>query len=315
LIGCTASGKGAVGLNIAERIGAEIVCADSMKIYRGMDIGTAKPSPESRIRVRHHVIDVTEPHTEFSVAKYLEMADDAIERISDRGNRILVVGGTALYLKALTEGLFEGPSASPELRTRYRAEASAGSAAVLHARLVQVDPRSADRIHPNDVRRIERALEVYELTGRPISALQSQFGRPRQRYKCRFIGLRRSRAIENRRINARVGRMIDAGLVAEVERLTAKDRPPLSPQARQAVGYREIIDFLNDRTTLEEAIEQIKIHSRRLAKSQRTWFRRFQQVSWFDLSDDESADSAAERILPEIAEGGTGQTEERRGQE
>ena len=241
IIGCTGCGKGGLGRALARRVEAEIISADSMKVYRRMDIGTAKPDATLRQEIPHHLIDVVEPAEDFSVAQYLTLAEEAITAIHARGRPILVVGGTPFYLKALVEGLFEGPSADLELRSRLLDEARAQGSGALHDRLRTVDPVSAERIHPNDLRRIVRALEVHQLTGQPISALQTQWDRERRKYPCHLIGLRREREDQSYRINQRVQRMIEAGLVAEVESLLAEP-DPLSTTARQALGYAEIIE-------------------------------------------------------------------------
>jgi tRNA dimethylallyltransferase len=301
LIGCTGSGKGRLGRMLAERIRAEIISVDSMKVYRRMDIGTAKPTAEDRVRVTHHLIDVVEPWESFSVAKYVEAADAAIRDIAARHRRVLVVGGTCLHIKALSEGLFEGPGASPEIRAEIRRRAGIEGTAALHRELSRIDPRAAERIHPNDLRRIERALEVFRITGRPISELQQQWDQARWRYDCRFFGLRREKDDQSHRINRRVHRMIELGLVEEVRSLLADPRG-LSDAAAQAVGYAEVIAHLQGRCSLEEAVEQIKINTRRLAKSQRTWFRRWRDVAWLDLDEDESVESVVERLLPMVGE-------------
>lgn len=295
LIGCTASGKGAVGLEVARQLGAEILSIDSMKVYRRMDIGTAKPSPERRAAVPHHLLDVVEPSEVFSVARFVEHAGAAIDEITGRGRRVLAVGGTALYLKGLIDGLFEGPSADPEIRREIRARAEREGNEALHAELAAVDPESAARIHRNDMRRIERALEVYRLTGSPISALQTQWDCERTRYDCHIVGLRRDKDDHSRRSNARIKRMIEAGLVDEVRGLLAEP-VPMSDQARQALGYAEIIDHLQGDVSLTDAIEAIKIHTRQFAKHQRTWFRRFRQARWVDLAEDDAVDAAVLRV-------------------
>lgn len=300
VIGCTASGKNETAACLAEHLGAEIVVADSMKVYRRMDIGTAKPSAEHRARVRYHMIDVAEPGEAFSAKRYAEMADAAIAEIVSRGKRVIVAGGTAFYIKALAEGLFEGPSADSEIRRQIRARATEAGTSALHAELAAVDPATAAAVHPNDLRRIERALEVYRLTGTPISTLRTQWGRHRPEYDVQYIGIRRPREEANGRINRRVRKMIELGLVEEVRRLLAEPQA-LSMQARQAVGYAEIIDHLEGRCSLEEAVERIKINTRHLAKAQRTWFRRFAPVHWFDVEPEESAESLCRRVLRDHA--------------
>jgi len=296
LIGCTASGKGALGRELAERLGAEILSVDSMKVYRRMDIGTAKATVEQRRRVPHHLIDVVEPSESFSAARFSELAEQAVEQVHGRGRIALGVGGTVLYLKTLTEGIFEGPASDAQLREQLRSTAQAEGPQALHRQLQQVDPLAAERIHPNDLRRIVRALEVYHLTGRPISDFQRQFGQLRSDWKMAFVGIRHSRQQGNARINARVKRMIDLGLVDEVRSLL-REQPPMSLQARQALGYAEIIAHLQGLYDLSEAVERIKINTRRFAKSQRTWFRQLRHVHWFDVADDADPLSLVEPML------------------
>lgn len=284
---------------LAERLGGEIISVDSMKVYRRMDIGTAKPPLEQRRRIPHHLIDVVEPTESYSVAQYVEAADAAVRDIHGRNRPIFAVGGTCLYVKSLTEGLFEGPGADPEIREALRARAAREGVATLHQELTRIDPTAAARIHPNDLRRIERALEVYQLTGKPISELQKQWDQSRLRYDCRFFGLRREKNDQSSRINRRVQRMVDMGLLEEVRSLHS-DATGWSRVAAQAVGYAEIIEHLEGRCTFEEAVEQVKINTRHLAKSQRTWLRRWPGVHWIDIQADESTDSIVEKIQPLI---------------
>ena len=299
IVGCTGCGKGALARELARRTGGEIVSLDSMKVYRRMDIGTGKPSPEIRRKIAHHVIDVAEPSEEFSVAKYVACASQAMADIEQRGRPVFVVGGTLLYLKALTEGLFEGPGADPTLRARLHERAHRDGSAALHETLQQVDPKAAGRIHVNDLKRIVRALEVFDLTGKPISEWQAQWDQPGSgsaQDHFTMIGLRRSREDQNHRTNSRVHRMIEAGLVDETRSLLAESQP-LSQSARKALGYAEVIDYLAERLTLEEAIERIKIHTRQLAKTQRTWLKRFHQIEWVDLSPDATAEALADDLM------------------
>ncbi len=295
ILGCTGCGKGALGRELAARVGGEIISIDSMKVYRRMNIGTAKPSAEVLAKVPHHLIDVAEPSEEFSVAQYVERADAAIADIQQRGRPVFVVGGTPLYVKSLLDGLFEGPGADEQIRIRLKAEAEAHGGGALHERLAQVDPEAAARIHPNDLRRIVRALEVFELTGTPISSLQEQWDKQR-RYDAQIITLRRPREDQNHRTNDRVRRMIDAGLVEEVRALLAEP-VPLSTTACKAVGYAEIIRHLQDKLSLAEAVEMVKINTRQLAKSQRTWFKRFEGVAWVDLGPDDTAQGVADGLM------------------
>ena len=294
ILGVTASGKGRLAFELAQRLGGEIVSIDSMKVYRRMDIGTAKPSAEARGRVQHHMIDVVEPSESFSVGLFHERARAAIEDMRSRGKPVVAVGGTALYIKALLYGLFEGPGSDEEVRAELRARAASEGWAVLHKELAGIDPDAADRISANDAKRIIRALEVYQLTGKPISSFQKQFDAEETPQEWLIIGLRREKALESRRINARVKKMVEMGLVEEVRSLLAEERP-LSRQARSAIGYAEIIGHLQGRMPLEETVEQIKKNTRRLAKGQRTWFKTFRQVHWIDVEAEESFESVLAR--------------------
>jgi tRNA dimethylallyltransferase len=302
ILGCTASGKGTLARALARQIGGEILSIDSMKVYRGMDIGTAKPGPAERAAVLHHLIDVADPWESFSAARFVELADRAVAEIHGRQRPVVAVGGTVLYFKCFFEGLFAGPSADPRLRDEIRRRAQTEGLAALHAGLAQVDPQAAARIHRNDLRRIERALEVYQLTGTPISRLQQQWSggalrRPDWDWK--LIGLRYPREVANHRINQRVRRMLDAGLVDEAQRLRS-DPHGLSAQAAQAVGYAELLAHLAGQLTLDEAIEQIKIHSRQLAKHQRTWLRRLAAVCWIGAGEEDDLPALLAKALPAL---------------
>jgi len=295
ILGVTASGKGRVGFDLAKELDGEVVSVDSMKVYRRMDIGTAKPSTEAQRKVRYHMIEVVEPSESFSVGLFLEKANAAIEDIRSRGKVVIAVGGTALYIKALLYGLFEGPGSDERVRAELRARAAAQGLAALHGELTRIDPEAAGRINVNDAKRIIRALEVYQLTGRPISTFQKQFEAERPLKDWTIIGLRRERPVESRRINARVKRMIDEGLVDEVKSLLAEEKP-LSQQARCAIGYAEIIGHLEGLTSLDEAVELIKKNTRRLAKGQRTWFKTFRPMHWIDIAEDEPHESILARV-------------------
>jgi tRNA dimethylallyltransferase len=290
LTGPTASGKSAVGLALAERLGAEVVAMDSMTLYRGLDIGTAKPTPDERRRVPHHLIDVLDPWESASVAWWLDRAAAACRDVAARGRRALFVGGTPLYLKALLHGLFEGPAGDPVLRARLEREPGPE----LHARLALVDPASAARLHPHDVRRLVRALEVFELTGRPISSWQDHFDKVRPR---RFppVWLDLARPVLYERINRRVAAMMRAGLLDEVRRLRALPRP-LSKEARQALGYKELFDHLEGRIDLEGAVGLIQTRSRQFAKRQLTWLRHMPGCQALPVAGDEPPDEVAGRV-------------------
>ncbi|HEY2911248.1 MAG TPA: tRNA (adenosine(37)-N6)-dimethylallyltransferase MiaA [Gemmataceae bacterium] len=280
LTGPTACGKSALALELAERIGGEIVAMDSMTPYRGMDIGTAKPSATDRARVPHHLIDVLEPWESATVAWWLERAEKDCAEIVRRGKRPIFVGGTPFYLKALLHGLFPGPPADPQLRRELEAEAERDGNDKLHARLAAVDAKTAARLHPNDVRRVVRALEVFQLTGQPISAWQQSWdtpafanadkARPPARIPAVVLELPREELYQ--RIERRVDAMLAAGWLDEVRRLRDLHRP-LSREARQALGYRELLEFLDGQGTWEETVARIRIHTRQFAKRQLTWFR------------------------------------------
>jgi tRNA dimethylallyltransferase len=295
VLGVTASGKGRLAFDLAKATNAEIVSVDSMKVYRRMDIGTAKPSEDIRRQVKYHLINVVEPSESFSVGTFLELAQEAIADITSRGKNIIAVGGTALYIKALLYGLFEGPGCNEAIRQQLRNEAQTNGLDTLHKRLEQIDPVAAANIHPNDAKRIIRALEVHAITGKPISSFQKQFdAEPSDDWL--VIGLRADKTEENKRINARVKKMIEQGLVEEVERLLAEEKP-LSKQARCAIGYAEIIEHLSGKTSLDDAVELIKKNTRRLAKGQRTWFKTFRNVNWLNLDVDESPESIFARTM------------------
>lgn len=299
VLGVTASGKARLGFELAKSLDGEIISVDSMKVYRRMDIGTAKPSKEAQQQVRHHLIDVVEPSESFSVGLFLERALAAIDDIQSRGKTVVAVGGTALYIKALLYGLFEGPGGDEMIRAELRAQAHREGLAKLHEALGRIDPKAASRIDANDAKRIIRALEVYQLTGRPISSFQKQFEAEKPMHDWTLLGLRREKEQESRRMNARVKKMIDQGLVEEVRSLLAEERP-LSRQARCAIGYAEIIEHLEGRMSLEDAVEEVKKNTRRLAKGQRTWFKTFKGVRWIDVGPEEGAESVIERAKKEL---------------
>ncbi|MFH1884998.1 MAG: tRNA (adenosine(37)-N6)-dimethylallyltransferase MiaA [Planctomycetota bacterium] len=294
ILGVTASGKGRLAFDLAQSLGAEIISIDSMKVYRRMDIGTAKPPQEARQRVKYHLIDIVEPSESFSVGAFREAALEAMKQIKSRNMPVIAVGGTALYIKALLYGLFEGPGTDQQIRAELNSRAEAEGLAELHRELTKIDPIAAKRINPNDSKRIIRALEVYQLTGKPISSLQKQWDKRNTKDNWKIIGLRREKTEESKRINSRVKKMIAAGFVDEVKALLAEEKP-LSKQARCAIGYAEIIEYINGKIELEEAIELIKKNTRRLAKNQRTWFKTFKNVHWLDIEPDESPEKILTR--------------------
>jgi len=300
VLGVTASGKARLGFELARTLDGEIVSVDSMKVYRRMDVGTAKPSKESQRQVRCHLIDVVEPSESFSVGVFLDQALAAIGDLRARGKTVVAVGGTALYIKALLYGLFEGPGGDEQIRAELRAQAAQEGLPRLHDALRQIDPEAAERISANDAKRIIRALEVHRLTGRPISSFQKQFDAERPIHDWTILGVRREKTVESHRINTRVKKMIELGLVDEVRSLL-REAKPLGQQARGAIGYAEIIAHLEGRMNLDDAVEQIKVNTRRLAKGQRTWFKTFRQVNWLDIEPEEPPEHVIERARELIA--------------
>lgn len=274
VIGETAAGKTEFAIALAEALpgGGECLCADSMQIYRGMEIGTAKPSAAERRRVPHHLLDLADPHREaFTLADWLAAAESAIPQVDRRERWPIVVGGTNLYVQSLLAGIFEGPPADPALRSSLEALDDAA----IRAELLRVDPAAAARIHPRDRRRSVRAIEVFRHGGVPLSRLQTQWESSREEGlggRARILSIERPVEVVNRRINRRVAAMIEAGWLEEVRDLLAGG--PLHRQAAEAVGYRELAETLAGRMTLADAIEAIKIRTRRFAKQQRTWIRR-----------------------------------------
>lgn len=295
LTGTTAAGKTSIGIALAERLEAEIISLDSMAIYRGMDIGTAKPSRELRDRVPHHLVDIVDPTDEFSVSQYVDAAAMVVEEIRGRGREPLFVGGTPLYLKSLLRGLFDGPPADWRLREEIEQELEQVGQEALYDRLTQIDPVAASNIHPNDMRRLIRALEVFRATGEPLSHQQLQFDDERAAEDCRVFVLRRSREESHQRIEERVRAMVAAGLVDEVRGLTADGRE-LGRTARQAVGYQESLAYLAGEYDHDEMINRITYRTRRFAKRQGTWFRSLSECRFVDISGEVDAESLAAQI-------------------
>ena len=295
LAGPTASGKTRIGIQLAQALDAEIVSMDSMAIYQGMDIGTAKPSNEQRQQTPHHLLDIVPPTDDFSLSQYLEAAHAAIGDIRNRGKQVLVVGGTPLYLKSMLRGLFHGPPADWEFRNAIEAEVAEVGVEALHQRLQMVDPLSADKLHPNDKRRIIRALEVYRVTGQPLSHLQREFEDGRPAEACRCFVLHWPRDILHQRIEKRVEEMFERGLVAEVAGLL-EAHGQLSRTASQAVGYREVMAHLQGETSLGEAQERVKASTRQFARRQETWFRSLSECRLAPLTDELSVEEVVQSI-------------------
>ena len=294
LTGQTASGKSAVAVCLAEAVDAELISLDSMKLYRGLDIGTAKPSREIRENVPFHLVDVVGPKDVFSLARYLDAAREAEEQIASRGRRAIYVGGTPLYLRGLIYGIFDGPAADWHLREQLKQRAEMEGSEVLHEELAAVDAKTARRLHPNDTTRIIRALEVATTTGKPISSLQRQYPARRPAVSYRMAALQRSDEDLRRRIARRTRSMFERGLVDEVRRVLAQGG--FNRSSEKAIGYREVLALINNKCTLDEAREAVERNTWRLARKQRTWLRSFPGVQWVPVAPDEPPDVTAGRV-------------------
>ena len=284
ICGPTASGKSELALRLAHDLDAEIVNADSMQIYSWLDVGTAKPTPEQQAEIRHHLIDVANPAELFSAADFCAAADAAIRDISSRGKRVVVAGGTGLYLRALVKGLVDSPSGEGELREALQDESGRiGNEAMLE-KLRQVDPELAAGLHPNNLVRIIRALEVYQLTGMPLSDYQKKHAFATRRYEALQIGISVDRSVLYERIDDRVERMLASGLLEEVRSLLAagygRDIKPL-----RSIGYKEAVAHLAGEISAEEAVRLIKRNTRHYAKRQLTWFKADPDILWFEYPE------------------------------
>jgi tRNA dimethylallyltransferase len=300
IVGPTGAGKTEAALRLAEQAGAEIVSADSQQVYRGMDIGTGKVSPEERARAPHHLIDVVEPDQDMTAARYADLADQAIISAHGRGAPVVVAGGTGLYVRVLLHGLFRGPGRDLAIRRRLIAEAEAeagGGPELLWRRLGEVDPASAARIDRRDLRRIVRALEVLELTGEPMSAHQARndFRALPMRYQARLVGIAPERGALYRRIDARVDTMMARGLLDEVRGLRQAGHGR-DLRSQQAIGYAELHAHLDGAWDLARAVELIKRNSRRYARRQLSWYRADPRVAWHASASDIDL-AALERYL------------------
>ncbi len=283
IVGPTAVGKTKYAVQIARKLNGEIVSADSMQIYRFMDIGSAKPTEEEQAAARHHLVDAVDPREPFSVAQYRHMAKECIEDIFQRDKLPVISGGTGLYVNALIYDMdFSAPPADLEQREKYRKTAEEKGPQYLHDILNDIDPDAAARIHPNNVRKVIRAIEVRN-PERKFPLFETSF-RSTSDYRCILIGLQRDRAELYDRINRRVDQMISDGLEDEIRSLMSMGLSS-SDISMKGIGYKEMIDAMNGRITMEEATELIKRNSRRYAKRQMTWFRRYPDIRWFDLSE------------------------------
>ena len=296
LVGPTAVGKTEFSLALAERLQGDVVSADSRQIYRYMDIGTAKPTPEQRARIQHHFIDVVDPDEYFSSGEYGRQSRKVIDSLFEKSSVPIVVGGSGLYIRALVDGFFDPVVYDAEIRGGLQKKMNELGPNVLHDQLRKIDRESAVRIHPNDTQRILRALEVHEITGRPLSSFQKESKGEPPAFDPIFIGLTLSRPNLYERIDRRVDTMMEKGLVDEVRKIAAMgyDR---KLNSLQTVGYREVFSYLEGEIDRDEAVRLIKRNSRRYAKRQLTWFRRDQRVRWFDVKEGEGFDSITGRIL------------------
>jgi tRNA dimethylallyltransferase len=280
IAGPTATGKTALAIDLATRFGAEIVGADSRQVYRYLDIGTAKPTTEQRATVPHHLIDVASPDERFDGARFRALAVDAITNILARGKRVLVVGGTGLYLRVLTKGLFAGPPADPDLRSRLQAQEQCEGRGSLHRWLQRVDPEAANRLHPNDTVRLIRALEVFLVTGKSISQWQHEHGFSERPFSTLMISLVMARETLAQRIELRCRHMVQDGLIEEVRQLWDMGYgPELSPM--RTIGYVQIGEMLQGCYGMEDALNRMVLETKRLAKRQLTWLRAEPDILWF----------------------------------
>lgn len=280
ICGPTAIGKTSTAIELAKTVGGEIIGADSMQVYRHMDIGTAKPTPHEKSCVPHHMIDIVDPDEHFDAKTYAKMAHKKVMKLFENGTIPFVVGGTGLYIKALVHGLFEADSADGDIRLRLKQDAETHGPAFLHKRLKSCDPVTAARIHPNDTYRIIRALEIYELTGKTISDHHHTHRFQDKHFRVLKIGLQLDRERLYTRINHRVETMIEAGLIDEVKKLLGKGyRSNL--KSMQSIGYRHMVDFIENRLPWDESLRTFKRDTRRYAKRQLTWFKADTDIVWY----------------------------------
>lgn len=297
LVGPTATGKSRVAAALARKIKAEIISCDSMQIYKGMELLTSKPPAALTRAVPHHLLGAITATREYDVSRYYREAAARVSEITGRGKVPLIVGGTGLYMSVLLDGIFPGRGPEPEIRSHLYEQAQKKGSGFLYKRLCSIDPRAAFRIHPNDTRRIVRALEVFETTGRPISELQRQRKGLSYAYRVKVFGLDIPRQELYRRIEQRTENMFKRGLVSEVKGLL---KLKLSRTARYAIGIREIQGYLRRLYSLEEAKRLIQKNTRNYAKRQLTWFRKDKRICWLKIKDKDTPASIAQRIYKKI---------------
>jgi len=281
ICGPTGIGKTSVGIELAERFGGEIISADSMQIYRYMDIGTAKPTTDELKRIPHHMIDIVDPDEDFDAVRFAKLARGKVMQLHRRGVRPFVVGGTGLYIKAFLQGLFQAHPVDPAIRERLKKEAAENGAGSLYDRLRQVDPETAERLHPNDTYRIIRALETIESSGRSISEHHQDHRFEDEPFNALKIGLQMDRTALYDRIDQRVDIMIEAGLVDEVKKLLGQGYSA-DLKSMQSIGYRQVVDFIEGRLSWDECVRTLKRDTRRFAKRQFTWFGADRQIQWYE---------------------------------
>ncbi|OZI11472.1 tRNA (adenosine(37)-N6)-dimethylallyltransferase MiaA [Bacillaceae bacterium SAS-127] len=299
LIGPTAVGKTALSIELAHRFNGEIISGDSMQIYRGMDIGTAKIKEAEMEGIPHHLLNIKDPDESFSTAEFQTIVREKITDISSTGKLSMIVGGTGLYIQSVIYDYhFSDRGKDDQFRLDLEKEVDSRGKQALYEELVSVDPEAANHIHPNNVRRVIRALEIYRTTGKKMSEYQAE-QQPDLLYDTVIIGLTMDRALLYERINDRIDQMMDEGLLEEVKGLW--DKGIREGQAVQAIGYKELFSYFRNEVTLEEAVEQLKQNSRRYAKRQLTWFRNKMNVHWFDLSEEESRSKKINEISDFIA--------------
>ena len=296
--GATGTGKTSVAIELARHFGGELVGADSVQVYRGFDIGAAKPTASELGDVRHHLIDVFDPDQDVDAMTFARLADAAIGEIRGRGHLPIIVGGTGLWIRALVRGLVAVPPVDPELRSQLEAAARNEGAAALHAKLMEVDPLAAELIHPNDALRIVRALEVYEQTGTALGILRAEHALGAPRYQAMFVVLEMDRALHETLIERRVEQMLGAGWVDEVRALRQRWGDRVRPLG--SVGYRDILAHLRDAIPLDETLRRVRKSTRVYARRQRTWFKGEPGVSWRCESDELRSPEGLQRIAKEL---------------
>lgn len=299
IVGPTAVGKTRLSIELAKAFRGEIISGDSMQVYKGMDIGTAKIKRDERGGIPHHLIDILDPHESFSVTQFQELTKKCIAEINERGKLPILVGGTGLYVQSVTHDFHFPEAHDPALRQKWLNYLACYGKEKLYEQLKAVDPQYAQKLHPNNTRRVIRALEILEATGKSMACYQQDWNR-QSPYDLVMIGLDMKREDLYERINERVDQMIREGLVEEVRELLKKGVPKTST-AMQAIGYKEMVEYLEGKLTLEEAVEKIKRNTRRFAKRQMTWFRRMKGIRWFEVKKEGNFSDLTENIIHYVA--------------